>query len=302
MNIEDVNRAADAYLSKATGTAVTRMEFLKGVWAIQNELEQDNSDYRPPHPEIGGDALAAGSHLFQVSAPEVPIVEFRETVARIARYVTSNAGLDPDQASALDAANIATAIDDDAIRLASREPDTFVDSTARALVEGARETNLSPATVTFVLKSALTPFLTAASASAMEALTPESLARWDSGDCPVCGSAAALGRIAEGTALQGAARSLWCSMCHAEWSYPRIRCARCGTRAHDSLRYTHVEHDPAHRLHLCDDCHGYLKSTFEGEIRHSMSMIVEDAATLELDAIARANGYSPEGHPPGTGA
>ena len=61
------------------------------------------------------------------------------------------------------------------------------------------------------------------------------------------------------------------------------------------LRYTYLEHDPAHRLHLCDECHGYARFVFEDELGKPVSMVVEDAVSTTLDAVARANGYTPEG-------
>ncbi len=109
------------------------------------------------------------------------------------------------------------------------------------------------------------------------------------------GSAAAMGSMGERTQTQGAQRTLWCGLCHAEWSCERIRCVRCGTRTPSSLRYSYLEGDSVHRLHLCEECHGYARFVFTDELDKPLSMVVEDAVSTTLDAVARTEGYTPEG-------
>lgn len=294
MNIDDVNRAAAAYLANAEGAHAARLEFLKGIWAIQSELEGDVPSYAVPDTDSARDALATHQPLFLVSAPEIPADAFRGAVTRIASYVADHAGLEPAQAAALREADLASKLTDELIGEAVHDPDGFVDAAA-ALVAGGSDSPLATTTVAFVLLSALTPFLTNAALDAIGSLGEYTWSVWGSGDCPVCGSAAALGRMSESTDLKGGERTLWCSLCHSEWGFERMRCARCGSRTQDTLRYSYEESDPAHRLHLCDACHGYVKFTLQGELDKPLSMVVEEAASVTLDAIARSEGYTPTG-------
>lgn len=294
MNIDDVNAAAEAYLKEADGPAATRLRFLMGVWSIQSEAEEGIPAYTAPQADSAREALATRQPLFLVSEPEVPAAPYRATVARIAGYVADEAGLDPAQAAALRDADLSAALTDDRIAGALRDPDGFVSAVAEE-VSGDKEGALSTSTVAFLLMTALSPYVTGAAADALAVLGDFDWAIWGSGDCPVCGTAATLGRMSEGNDTTGAVRRLWCSLCHTEWGYERIRCTRCGTRTQEALRYTYEESDPAHRLHLCDTCHGYTKFTFEGELDKPLSMLVEDAASVTLDAIARSQGYAPTG-------
>lgn len=300
MNIEAVNRAADAYLKDAGTAAGARLNFLKGLWQIQSELEDAASPYTAPEAADSTDALATGQPLFLLATPQISTEAFAAAVRRIADYVADNAGLEEDESKALRDADFDSALAEDTVARALSDIDGFIDTVAEALGVGA-ESSFSDVTLTFVLSSAITPFITGAAKSALDTLGDFQWTIWGSGNCPACGSAAALGRMTEGSAQQGAERRLWCSACHSDWGYERIRCTRCGNRVQNELRYTYEESDPAHRLHVCDKCHGYTKFTIEGETDKPLVMVVEEAVGLELDAIARANGYTPTGDEPVAG-
>lgn len=295
MRIDDVSQAADAYLKTAKGTSAARLRLLKGLWDIQSEIEASAPGYVAPDAPTAQGALATGQPLFLVSKPEIPAKDYRAAVDRIAAYVADEAGLDPEHATALRDADFASALPDRRIAGAVRDSEAFVGEVSEAL-RARSEDAMSHATVAFILLSALPPFLTGPSAAALAALGEYQWGVWGSGTCPVCGSASALGYMTESSQLQGSERRLWCSLCHAEWSFERMRCVRCGTRAPEKLHYTHEESDSAHRVHLCDQCHGYLKVVFEDDLDKPLSMVVEDAVTVTLDAIACAKGYTPTGN------
>lgn len=293
MKIDVVKQVADAYLKTAEGTAASRLRFLTGLWEIQAEIEQAERAYEAPAGDAAREALAAGKPLFTLGAPEVPLEAYTAAVARIAAYTADNAGLDVSQAGALRATDFAAAITPELLAVAVSAPQRFVDETIAAL--GTDEEPLAPATAAFVLVSALVPFLTGPAAAALAAAGTVDRTVWSAGTCPVCGSPAAIGRVGESTSLQGADRTLWCGLCHTEWEYDRLRCVRCGTRVPESLHYSHVEEDPAHRLHLCSECHGYAKFVWLNDLDKRVAMVVEDAVTAPLDAIAVAEGYSATG-------
>ena len=289
-----VSRVADAYLQTAEGTDAARLHFLRGLWDIQSRIEAVDRPYDAPDAVVGREALANGKPLFLMNAPLVPLGEYVDAVSRIAVYASQMAGLPVEQAEALKSADFAASIDEDALSGALRSLDTFAADVAGHM--GALSSGpLTPASVAFVLISALVPFLTGPSQRALEALGEFGPGTGATGHCPVCGTAAALGRMGESTQLKGAERTLWCGLCHAEWGYERIRCVRCGCRNPDMLRYTYIEEDPAHRVHLCEECHGYARFVFIDELDKPVSMVVEDAVTADLDAVALRNGYTATG-------
>lgn len=295
MNIENVNRAADAYLAEAEGATAARLEFLKGLWALQAELAGSAPAHTLPDAEAARDALAGGHPIFSVVAPNVPADAFRDAVAQVVAYVIRTEVLEAGEAQTLSASDVPAAVADDAVGSAVADFDGFVSQVAASIRENAAGAVPSLATLAFVLHSALVPFLAEASSGAMAVVADFDWSVWGSGRCPVCGASAALGRMSESTKIQGSSRQLWCSQCHAEWRYERLRCARCGSRNQEKLRYAYDEADPVHRLHLCEQCHGYLKVTFEDATDKPVSMVVEEAASINLDAIARAEGYTATG-------
>jgi FdhE protein len=257
-------------------------------------VEATDRPYDVPAADAAREALSTGKPLFALSAPEVPVAEYSSAVSRIARYASEMAGLPDEQAKALLGADFAGAIDAVGLSGAVLSPEVFAAQVADAMGVGP-DTPLTPATVAFVLISALVPFLTRASQSACSELGGLSQGAWTEGRCPVCGASAALGRMGESTKLKGAERNLWCGLCHAEWDYERLRCVRCGSRNPDVLRYSYIEGDPAHRVHLCDECHGYTKFVFLDDLGKPASMVVEDAVTARLDAVAIEQGYTATG-------
>jgi FdhE protein len=289
-----VREVADSYLKSSVGPDVARVTFLRGIWQIQSRIGTAERPYDAPDVETAREALVTGQPLFLGGPPIVPLAEYLDAVALIAAYTAKNAGLPAEKVSALETADFGSAIDQQHLDNAYRSPEEFV-----ARVVGVMETQSggapTPSTSAFVLVTALVPFLLEPSRRALESLGDFDRNAWGHGTCPVCGNPAAMGRMGESTKAKGAERALWCGICHAEWNYERIRCVRCGSRNPDELRYTYVDGDPAHRVHLCEACHGYAKFTFIDDLAMPVSMVVEDAVTATLDAVALESGYSSKG-------
>lgn len=264
-----------------------------GVWEIQRTVA--SSLPQPAiSPESARAGLAQGKPIFGVAAPAVDMSAYLEACAKIAAYVADTGVLPQAQGEGLRAFDFSPAFTQ-GLAEAAHAPEAWVSRTAAVV---ARESSgaVSHPTAAFVLHSALVPFLAPAAAAVLESVGPIGAESHALGSCPVCGSAAAMGRVGERTHTQGAQRVLWCEWCHAEWAYDRIRCARCGTRDAEKLRYTHVEPDEARRVHLCDDCQGYLRVVFEDEVEGAVSMLVESVLSAHLDALALELGYTATGN------
>ena len=196
--------------------------------------------------------------------------------------------MDEDAASFLADADLAEAVDEQMLQGALSDVDAFAESVASAV--GASESPELRA-VDFVLAAALTPFLVTGARGAVAELGEVDWTIWGSGECPVCGTPASVGRIVDAGELEGNERLLSCPLCRAEWKFERLRCARCGNRDHTQLRYLFEESDPGHKVHVCDTCHGYLKVSDERELGHPTAPPVEDVVTLIMDAVAIDRGY-----------
>lgn len=293
MDIERALRAADAYLESSEGPRAARLRFLRGLLGVQADIAAQKTRLDLPLAQEARRSLLEGRPVFAAWSPRIDRDEYLSAVTTVARYVSESAGLPEEQSGALAQADFAASVAADAFDASWVSPDVLVARLAESVVAAAPA--LSLATAVFVLHSALVPFLAASAAETVAVLDDLSTTAWGHGICPVCGDSAGMGRVGESSQLQGADRTLWCGSCHAEWGYARIRCVRCGCKSPDVLRYSFVDGDPAHRLHLCDNCHGYARFTFEDEMRQIISMPVEDAVTAELDGLAREQGYTAAG-------
>lgn len=288
-----LKEALEAYRAEAEGPMAERLRFLQGLAEIQSEITVGDT-LTLPDADTASEAMVTGQPLFLSAPPVLPRDEFITAVDRIATYVADEAGLEEDQAAALRAADFATELTAEALESATHSVDEFVVRMVAALGAG-EDAALKPATVAYVLVSAIVPFFSGAASQLLAALPELDLKAWTLGTCPVCGSPASIGFVGESTKLQGGERKLWCALCHTEWTYDRIRCVRCGSRSSDKLRYVHVDGDPAHRVHLCDECHGYAKFVFTDELGKPLSLIVEDAVSTAMDSVALSQGYTPAG-------
>lgn len=288
--MESLKKACSAYLETVGGAPAERLRFLEGLWdAVQGQTP--SIEYEPADRTAAEQALVSGQPLMLLAPVDIALEPLCEMVDAVSAYVRDSGVLPSEQNDALGRATFHAAISKN-IGLAGTRPAEFIAVTADALA--TEDAALERVTSAFVLQAALKAFIAGPAKNATDALGDFDWHIWGSGDCPVCGTPAAMGRMGESTPHRGGDRTLWCALCDAEWRFDRLRCARCGSRTIERLRYTHEESDPAHRAHLCDECKGYLKVTFLGDLKQPFSFPVEDAVTAELDAVARSAGYSPE--------
>jgi FdhE protein len=86
-------------------------------------------------------------------------------------------------------------------------------------------------------------------------------------------------------------RSLACSLCHTEWVFERLRCPFCDNTDQVQLRYFTVNGDIVHRVGCCDRCRRYIKTVDERTSVGPANLLLEDVATVHLDALAQQQGY-----------
>ncbi|HOB86522.1 MAG TPA: formate dehydrogenase accessory protein FdhE [Bacillota bacterium] len=140
--------------------------------------------------------------------------------------------------------------------------------------------------VSYIIFAALTPFYTV---YARQAVDGEALALWREGFCPVCGRRPMMAKLRK----EDGARVLECWLCHAQWQFPRLECPFCRCKDHAQLQFFYTEEHPGRRVQLCERCKNYLKTAVEKDMARPVILELENFFTIELDYLARREGYRP---------
>ncbi|MHB8761932.1 MAG: formate dehydrogenase accessory protein FdhE [Coriobacteriia bacterium] len=268
-----------------------QLAFFTKLWAIQDEFEGKAVQYSPAGAHEARTALVQHRTLLSLVRPDVPLDAYRDAVRAIAVLMANDAGLGEEQAAALADSDLGAAVSGEALAGALSGFDVFVTSVAASL-DDAR---LSEPLLSFILTEAMTPFLRKAAKAAVASAGSFDWLQWDSGLCPSCGTPASSGIVRDEGNLQGGRRWLSCPVCRTQWEYPRLRCARCGSRAHQDLEYLYDTEDQGHRIHLCASCHGYTPVAFEKELGVIGVPEVEEVTMIRLETVAAERGFTPLG-------
>ena len=269
------------------------LSFFEKLWTLQDSIAQEAPDWQPPAADEVESALASGRIVFAISAPLVPAEAFRVALRSVSSLLADEGGLPLEHADALKTADFDGAVTEEMVADILKGVDAFISTMYDKL--GGEDTGVPLTTYSFVVTTALTPFIAANATKALKPLKDFDWTRWDSGLCPVCSTPASSGRVIDGGELQGGVRMLSCPLCRAEWGFTRLRCSRCGERSHKKLEYLLDEQDKGHRIHTCKTCHGYLKTSFEKDLGFTVDPVVEEVVMLALDAVAAQRGMSPLG-------
>lgn len=108
--------------------------------------------------------------------------------------------------------------------------------------------------------------------------------------CPFCGSRPIASLLREDRTAETVRRTLVCSLCAAEWEFPRVLCPGCREERPEKLpRYT-AQEIPWIRVEACDTCRRYLKSV-DLTVNADAEPVVDELASTPLDVLARERGY-----------
>lgn len=108
---------------------------------------------------------------------------------------------------------------------------------------------------------------------------------WSRGKCPFCGSYPRIAFDME------TGRNLACPLCGHSWPFVRVRCTVCDNADHGTLGYFEAEDLPDKRVYFCRACNHYIK-VIDARKRQVLDAETEDALSLELDDLARKEGFS----------
>jgi hypothetical protein len=136
-----------------------------------------------------------------------------------------------------------------------------------------------------VLALAMRPFLSRCA----EVLQQRSdLGLWTHSHCALCGGSPDFAVI-----TPAADRMLICGRCSLRWKFASLTCPYCqnSERTRITSFAAHLgEHD--YRVYACDVCHRFLKAFDARRATRPVMPVVDNVATLPLDAAAIQRGYS----------
>ena len=108
--------------------------------------------------------------------------------------------------------------------------------------------------------------------------------------CPYCGAAPLAAVLRDEPEIKGR-RTLLCSLCLAEWTFPRTRCPACGEERAEKRPHHVSESWPHVRLEECGSCRTYIKAVDLRENGLAVP-VADELASVELDLWAAEQGLS----------
>ena len=108
--------------------------------------------------------------------------------------------------------------------------------------------------------------------------------------CPHCGALPVAAVLRDEPEARGR-RTLLCSLCLAEWTFPRMRCPACGEERAEKRPHHVSESWPHIRLEECGSCRTYIKAIDLREVGLAVP-VVDELASVELDLWAVDQGLS----------
>lgn len=254
-----------------------RVDFMLSIWKAQSEID-GSTDWEPIDIQAMLRSVVAGDSMWTVDEPKLDRERFAVALGSILDVLKGYPGIAEMETPAVFSADLGLIEDEDLDR-ALTDPAGAAERIA-ARLGVSEESPVDYMLLRSGVAFALQPFAQAAAAKLSRDVPGTDLTL--RGDCPVCGSPAALGMIADAGQFTGGARTLWCSHCDTTWGFHRVRCARCLTPSPTSLEYIFDSEDPAHRIHVCSSCGGSLPVTDEKSMRSLATPRVEDFAMMDL--------------------
>ena len=108
--------------------------------------------------------------------------------------------------------------------------------------------------------------------------------------CPCCGAAPVAAVLRDEPEIKGR-RTLLCSLCLTEWTYPRTRCPACGEERAEKRPHHVSESWPHIRVEECGSCRTYIKAIDLRAVGLAVP-VVDELASVELDLWAAEQGLS----------
>ena len=108
--------------------------------------------------------------------------------------------------------------------------------------------------------------------------------------CPCCGAPPLAAVLRDEPEIKGR-RTLLCSLCLTEWTFPRTRCPACGEERAEKRPHHVSESWPHVRVEECGSCRTYIKAIDLRENGLAVP-VVDELASVELDLWAAEQGLA----------
>jgi FdhE protein len=299
MDLTLIDQAIEGYKPLLSANVIGRLQFFRGLWAIQNEFTskvEEVLSYPLPYNEQLLSWYWGEKPLLMMQPLVIDKDILISTLKSCSAYILREAGLNETATIVLKTFDWRKLISEIGLAQAGYDPNLWTAIATEAAIKQANpKASLHSSTINdtgvlgIVLRSALRPMLAPVTKAAMVHYTVTK-EEYESNKkplcCPVCGGRANLGFLGHTPSSGGNGRILYCTTCGSNWEFERIRCALCGTQNQNHLHYFHVEDDSAHRLCICDECQGYLRISFLAELKVPFCMEVEDVVMARLDHVA----------------
>lgn len=113
------------------------------------------------------------------------------------------------------------------------------------------------------------------------------------GVCPCCGGLPVISVIGACDDVPGL-RYLHCSLCNTQWNLTRVKCSVCDG-PENAVSYRHIDgSEELVQAEVCETCKCYLKIV-RRDRNATVDAVADDLATLALDILVDASGYSRSG-------
>ncbi|MCS6915818.1 MAG: formate dehydrogenase accessory protein FdhE [Myxococcales bacterium] len=110
------------------------------------------------------------------------------------------------------------------------------------------------------------------------------------GCCPRCGRPPLVSVLSEERSSDGRVRTLLCSLCGAQWRFPRAVCPACGQQQPGRLPRFCIEEVPWMGVEGCEDCGCYIKSV-DLSREPDADPVADELGALPLDVFAAEQGF-----------
>lgn len=285
MDIGFIDMCMRAYNGKLGEDDERRLKFFRGLWGVMSDAIDARTEVAPyevpPLEELKG-LYAVGTPIFEAAPVSIDAEEFAKTAQAIAGYLIDSGNYEKPLSEALMAIDWASVFKASQSKAAST--DQLLEALYEQLVENA--TDLQSAQLGALVASlSIYTFLEATAKAIMDVIGYDEVIDSHPLFCPVCGGEPMLSSVGAKTSSAGRGRLLYCLNCGTAWEFDRIRCSHCGTHDQTKLHYVSIEADEDHRLGLCDECGGFMRTTFIDNNLFPISPLVEDVVMAPLAAI-----------------
>lgn len=255
------------------------IQFYRELLKMQSEVECRATVRKPSlAPGVVRERLSEGVPLLSFEDFQPDWQDVQKIFEQIALWLVKDSGGPSDEAVAL------TNISRNPYQLKAILGDWYRGHSVADIpgVEG-----IEPELLTFVVATALKPFLSAYSRHLLPQVDQE---LWCRTYCPVCGGKPDFSYLDK----ERGARWLLCWRCDAEWLFLRLACPCCGTQNQDALSYFTDEEDSSmYRLYVCEQCRTYIKTIDLRRTESAVLLPLERLMTLDMDRKAQDKGYKP---------